>query len=272
MVCYGSLHQLIVQLVDSREAPLQAMTPQPVAQTTVGTRPLNIAVFGANGPTGRLLTTQALGAGHMVSAFTRHPAIFPLRHEHLRVVHGDVSDLASVEDAVAGQDAVLSSLGIPYGRKPITLFSEGTGHLIDAMRRHGVRRLVCVTSSAVDSRLEPAGGFFFKKVLQPFFVGVVGKTLYADQRRMEALVMSSGLDWTVVRPSGLFASAAISDYVVAENYITGRFTSRRDLADFMLRQVTDDRYIHKFPAVSTVTGTPNFLAFLWKEGIRKKPA
>ena len=250
---------------------MQAMTPQAARQAPAGAKPMNIAVFGANGPTGRLLTAQALREGHVVSAFTRHPDTFPLRHEHLRVVHGDVFDSASVEEAVIGQDAILSVLGVPYGRKPITVFSEGIAHIIAAMQRHGVRRLACVTSSAVDPRLEPPGGFLFKKVLQPFFIGVVGKTLYADQRRMEALVTSSDLDWTVVRPSGLFVATGVSDYAVAEDHITSRFTSRNDLADFMLRQATDDRYIHKFPALSTVTGTPNFLAFLWKEGISKKP-
>jgi hypothetical protein len=33
---------------------------------------------------------------------------------------------------------------------------------------------------------------------------------------------------------------------VADDHITGRFTSRNDLADFMLRQVTERRYIRKF--------------------------
>jgi hypothetical protein len=74
----------------------------------------------------------------------------------------------------------------------------------------------------------------------------------------------------VVRPSGLFVSPAVTDYEVAEDHISARFTSRTDLADFMLAQAADERYVHKFPAVSTVSGTPNFLAFLWKEGIRKK--
>src|ERR1700694_4738329 len=173
---------------------MQAMTPQAARQAPAGAKPMNIAVFGANGPTGRLLTAQALREGHAVSAFTRHPDTFPLRHEHLRVLHGDVFDPASVEEAVTGQDAILSVLGVPYSRKPITVFSEGIAHVIEARSRHGVRRLVCVSSSAVDPRLEPPGGLLLKKVLQPFFVGVAGKTLYADQRRMEALVLSSHLD------------------------------------------------------------------------------
>jgi hypothetical protein len=59
---------------------------------------------------------------------------------------------------------------------------------------------------------------------------------------------------------------------LAEARIRGRFTSRLDLADFMLHQVTDGQYVHQAAAVATVKGAPNFLGFLWKEGIRKKAA
>jgi hypothetical protein len=45
-----------------------------------------------------------------------------------------------------------------------------------------------------------------------------------------------------------------------------------DLADFMLKQLTDDQYLHKAVAVATRSGTPNFYMFLWKEGISKKPS
>ena len=34
---------------------------------------MKLAVFGANGPTGRLLTQLALDEDHDVVAFTRHP-------------------------------------------------------------------------------------------------------------------------------------------------------------------------------------------------------
>src|SRR4051794_39698374 len=70
---------------------------------------MHIAVFGANGATGRLLTKQALAAGHAVTAVTRRPEEFPIRDARLQVMRGDVFDLASVAQAVAGQDAVLST-------------------------------------------------------------------------------------------------------------------------------------------------------------------
>ncbi len=81
---------------------------------------MNIVIFGANGSTGRLLTHQALEKGYTVTAFTRHPETFPIQDARLRVLSGDVYDLAAVEQAVAGQDAVFSALGDVFGRKDVT--------------------------------------------------------------------------------------------------------------------------------------------------------
>jgi uncharacterized protein YbjT (DUF2867 family) len=47
---------------------------------------MKIVVFGANGATGQHLTKQALAAGHMVTAVTRHPEAFPLQGDRLRVM------------------------------------------------------------------------------------------------------------------------------------------------------------------------------------------
>ena len=137
---------------------------------------MNIAVFGAIGPTGQLVTKQALAEGHTVTAVTRHPATFPLRHERLRVMRGDVFDLASVEWAVARQDAVLSSLGVPFSRNPITVYSQGVAYVVQAMKRYGVRRIVCVSSSADDTNHDTGAAFVCDKILQPIVMATIGKT------------------------------------------------------------------------------------------------
>ena len=231
---------------------------------------MNIVVFGANGQTGQLLTKQALAEGHTVTAVTQHPDTFPLRDERLQVKKGDVFNPSSVEQAVAGQEAVLSTLGVPYSRREITVYSQGIAHIAQAMDCYKVRRLICVSSSAVGPRHDTGGGFVFDKVFLPFFINVVGRTLYEDMTRMERLVKNTDLDWIIVRPSGLFHTPAITDYQVAEEYIRGQFTSRADLADFMLRQITDPKYLHKAVAVATFSVQPNVFALLWKEGISKK--
>lgn len=229
---------------------------------------MKLIIFGANGPTGRLLTKQALAKGHTVSAFTRHPEAFPIQHDHLRVVKGDVLIPADVHAAVAGQEAVLSTLGVPYGGKTITVFSQGTANIIAAMKASGVRRLAVVSSSATDPDTrfaDTGGGFVFEKILKPFFTLVVGKALYDDMLRMETLVRNSGLDWTIVRPSGLFETEAVTEYHTAESHINGRFTSRADLAACLLAQATSPQYIGKAMAVATFSVQPNMLKLLSKE-------
>ena len=234
---------------------------------------MKIVIFGANGATGHILTKQALGEGHAVTAVTRHPEAFSLQHERLQVMRGDVLNLAAVEHAVAGQDAVLSTLGVPFSRKPITVYSEGIAHIVQAMQRNGVRRLVCVSSSATDPHLryrDSGGGFIFEKVLKPIVFITIGRTTYTDMERMETLVMESQLDWVIVRPSGLFETPSVTDYQTAEAHINKQFTSRADLADCMLQQLTTDQYLHKAVAVATVAVQPNLLAFFGKEAFQSQ--
>lgn len=230
----------------------------------------DLVVFGANGPTGRLLTARALAEGHHVTAFTRHPESFPLDHDELDVAAGDVFDRDAVDRAVAGRDVVLSTLGVPFGRQPISVYSEGMANIVAAMRAGGVRRLVCVTSSTMDPHPDQDGGVVFRRMVQPFVVDVLGRTLYEDMRRMEAVVRDSSLDWTIVRPSGLFGHPEVTDYLVAEDHLPGRFTSRTDLADCLLRQAADETFVGHAIAVSTVAVRPSIVQLIWREGIRKQ--
>jgi len=230
---------------------------------------MHIVIFGANGPTGRLLTAQALTAGHDVVAVTRRPEEFPLREFGLDVVGGDVLDQALVDSVVDGSDAVLSTLGVPFTKKPVEVYSRGAEHLLDAMKRHGVPRIVVVSSGAVTGEDEPTGGFLFNRVLQPYVTRVLGRTVYDDMRRMEATVTTSDVDWTILRPSGLFDLPAVTDYSLTEEHGPGRFTARADLAAAMLRQVYDTRFVRRVAHVITTQDNPSLLALMWREAFKK---
>lgn len=92
---------------------------------------MRIVIFGANGPTGRLLTKQSVDAGHDTTAVTRHPDTFPLTGANLRVVGADVLDPEAVGGAVRGSDAVLSALGVPFGKEPVEVYSRGAQNILD---------------------------------------------------------------------------------------------------------------------------------------------
>ena len=226
---------------------------------------MSIVVFGANGPTGRLLVSDGLAAGHQVIAVTRRPDKFPQQHPNLTVARADVLDASAVEGVVSGADAILSTLGAPYGRKQVAVYSVGVRNILTAMERHQVRRIVVVSSSATDPKPYADAGFFFNRVVQPFVVNVLGKTVYEDMRRMEELIRNSEVDWTIVRPSGLFDADFVSDYELAENHIAGRFTARSDLAAAMLAQIDDERYVRKILAIATSENVPSMARLIMRE-------
>jgi uncharacterized protein YbjT (DUF2867 family) len=232
---------------------------------------MKLAVFGANGPTGRLLTRLALDEDHDVVAFTRRPDAFPVRHRRLEVAAGNVHDAAAVASAIDGTSAVLSTLGVPFAKTPVSVYSGGVANIIAGMHAAGIKRFACVSSSAVGPHPEPLGGFIFEKIMQPYVVNKLGRTVYDDMRRMEAIVSGSDLAWTIVRPSGLFEAQAVSAYGVAIDHIGYRFTARIDLADCLLRQALGDTYARSTIAVATPDAKPSMLKLIWREGIRKKP-
>jgi putative NADH-flavin reductase len=229
---------------------------------------MRITVFGAHGLTGVLLTRRALAAGHEVVAATRRPDEFPITDPKLTVARVDAYDAESVDQAITGSDAVLSTLGVPFTRKPIDIYSEGVRNMAAAMSRRGVKRLVVVSSSATEPQQHEGAGFVFNRILQPMVVKTIGKTTYADMRRMEDLVRRSDLEWTIVRPSGLFDSAEVTDYTLHEDSAPGIMTSRTDLAAVVLEQVTDMRYLRKVVAVTTSEGAPTVLQMIRKEAFK----
>ncbi|MFQ6396306.1 NAD(P)-dependent oxidoreductase [Nocardia sp. KC 131] len=230
---------------------------------------MRIAVFGANGRTGRLLTGQALAAGHHVAAVTRQPNLFPLHHDRLEVVGADVLDPVAVDAAVAERDVVLSALGVPAGKGPISTYSRGVGNIVAAMERHRVRRLGVVSSTGVDPHSYSDGGFFFNRVLLPYVTRVLGRSLYDDMRRMETLVRASGLDWTIVRPGGLYYLPAVTDYTIVGGHADGRFTARADLAAGMLGLLDSDRYFRTTVGVITTVDNPTLVQWIRCEAFAK---
>jgi len=209
---------------------------------------MKVAIFGATGGTGWLLVHKALKRGHEVTAVARNPAAIPLSRERLRVVKGDVLDPATLDAAVEGQDAVVTSIAVKRKdeRKPTTLFSEGHRNVISAMKRQGVRRLVCISAGAVEP--DPALGIVFGRIVRPLLF----KNMYADMSRMEGEVRSSGLDWVILRPSMLTDRPGTGRYVLGVDRIPkGWRVPREDVADFALDQLDDDRYLGRHVAMTS---------------------
>ena len=168
-----------------------------------------------------------------------------------------------------GQDAVLSTLDAPFSRHPVSVYSKGGEAVLAAMKRHGVQRLVCVTSSVME-REARTGSPFFDGVVRPLVVNTLARTVYADMRRLEDLVTGSDVTWTIVRPLALFETQHVTSYAVGERHLPHNFTSRADLADCVLHQAADATWVRRVMAVATTDVSPSLVAPIWREGIRKR--
>ncbi len=208
---------------------------------------MKVLILGATGSIGRQLVQQALEQGHLVTAFVRNPAKLNLQHANLKIVQGDVLDSMAVEQAVRGQNAVLCSLGSGQQRTG-TIRSEGTRQIIQAMEKVGVQRLICQTTLGVG---ESQGNlnFFWKYIMFGFLL----RQVFLDHVRQEEFVKQSHLDWTIVRPSAFVDSDLTGIYrhgFSGTDKIPSLTISRADVADFMLKQLTDSSYLHQTPGVS----------------------
>jgi len=228
---------------------------------------MRIAIFGANGQTGRLATRYALDAGHTTVAVTRRPDDFPFADPALTVAGADVHDADAVADIVARADAVLSTLGVPFTREPINTYSRGTANIVAAMQSSGVPRLVVVSSTGAFHYPGRTGAPFALRLVEPVITRTIGKAVYDDIRRMETIVHDSGLDWTVVRPSGLFDLPRVTEYVSGEVDPVGAFTSRSDLADYLLSLAVQHGN-HDTVTISTTADTPTMWQTIRREAFK----
>lgn len=206
-----------------------------------------ILVIGAAGRTGRRIVEGALARGYRVTAFARDPARLAIEHPDLSVVRGDVLDFGTVDAAVAGHDAVLCALGHKRFLGPSDILSEGTGNLLRAMERHGVRRLVCETSLGIGDSAGRMGlwyTLFVIPVILPFY--------FWDKTRQERRIAGSAADWVIVRPGALTDGPRTGRLRHGRGVGSLLWTvhvARADVAEFMLDQVASGAYVGRAPGV-----------------------
>ena len=208
---------------------------------------MRLTIFGATGRTGQQLVEQALSAGHAVTILVRDPAKVRTVEAGLKILTGNIFNAAQVEQAIAGAEAVISVLG-PTRNKPTFEVAAGTGVILSAMKKLGVRRLIISTGAGVADPNDAPG--LVDHIIK-FLLMKLSRYVYEDMQQVVTKVRASDLDWTIVRVPMLTDEPRSGK--VRVGYVgkgVGMRIGRADLADFMLRQLSDHSRVHTAPAIS----------------------
>jgi uncharacterized protein YbjT (DUF2867 family) len=208
---------------------------------------MKVIVFGATGTIGRVAVQQMLEDGHEVTAFARNPKKLDFEDPRLTFVAGNAFSEDVVASAIEGQDAVVVALGSGKSRKSV-IRSVGTANIIRGMQAHGVTRLICQSTLGAHESWGNLN-FLWKYIM----FGVLLRPVFLDHELQETLVRVSGLNWTIVRPSGFTDGPATGAFKQNINPNDRNLTlkiTRADVAKFLARQLTDLEYMHRAVGIS----------------------
>lgn len=188
---------------------------------------MRILVIGASQGTG------ALAKGHDVTAFARSPDKLALEDPRLRKATGDFHRASSVDAAVPGHDAVIitaSATSLKAFKDNPRYFSQGTEHVIAAMKKADVRRLAVLSALGVGESRR-----LVNPIVRFLLVDGLLRAAFVDHGRQEAQVEASGLEWVIARPGRLTDGPARHRYVkkTPVERVPGSI-SRADVADFLV--------------------------------------
>lgn len=215
---------------------------------------MKVTIFGATGATGRLVVEQALAEGHTVTAFARDREAVTTKHVRLSIIQGNVFQPADVQQAVKGQDAIICTIGGHDALRRSKQTSQqglctiGTKHILDAMEQANVARFICLSSWGVGDSKERIP-FLFARIIFPLMM----KKEFQDKEEQEHLTTQSKLDWTIVRASVLTNKPSIGTYGVQEKqrFSARSHISRVDVADFLVKQLTDTTFLQRSVEISS---------------------
>jgi len=198
---------------------------------------MNVLIIGAAGKTGAMVVERALAAGHVVTAFVRDAATYRAP-ANVRVVAGDATDQASVDNAMARQDAVINTVAGKTPYRKTALERSVAGAVVAAMKANGARRVIVISSFGVGDSADQAG-WFVEHVIVPTWLR--GST--EDKAAMEAVVRASGIAFVIIRPAMLTDHAATGHVRVFRGYDTAHKITRADVAQFCVDQLTSDEHV-----------------------------
>jgi putative NADH-flavin reductase len=144
----------------------------------------------------------------------------------------DVRDARALSNAVAGCDALVSTIGTGTSGKPTDLYSQATANELQAMADNSIPTIEVISAAPAGPRDEQP--WIQRRILFPvldrLFAGA-----YRDMQRMETTLQQSDIEWIALRPPRLVNRPPKGAYRIDTKPLpSGRSITLSDLAAALL--------------------------------------
>ncbi|WP_461244131.1 NAD(P)-dependent oxidoreductase [Secundilactobacillus muriivasis] len=192
---------------------------------------MQLTIFGATGSVGSYLINEALRQGHTVIATSRYDYTGP-QQVGVQWFNVDYDRGDSIQASLAGSDAAIITMG-DYG------VVEPTRHITEAMMATGVDRLEILTGFGTSPASRRQLDLKMKAVMAAM------RPMLLTKERQDKIVRQSGLAFTIVQPPTLTFDAPTGNYRYGDypNKSINGHLSRADLAEFMVTNLTQNRFV-----------------------------
>ena len=208
---------------------------------------ITVAVIGATGKAGKYLVKQLLQDGYTVKALIRKPDTYSFSHPSLQIIKGDIQSIPAIKKMLSGCDAVISTLGQSKDKPMIS--SLAATNITTVMKEYGIKRYIFVCGLNIDvlGDNKSAANIAKSDWMRNNFPDVV-----ADKQEAYEVIVASNVDWTMVRLPFIVQTDEKATLEVSLEDCPGENINTGDLADFLIAQISDTRYIRKSPFVASV--------------------
>ena len=208
-----------------------------------------ISILGASGYVGKLLLQTALERGYEVKVLSRNPQKLGDLVDEVELVEGNYFDEASLAKVLNCSEAVLSTIGPPFGKKfNEEAYEKALITLLDLMKARQMKRFVLISGASIKAEDEKLN--FSRKFLRLIIKITAKKVLRTKQKEFETL-RNSDFNWVLLRPPGILRLKKESGFYVNESKLASFKVDIGDLCEFMVDQLESNEWLQKAPVVAS---------------------
>ncbi|MEO5599758.1 MAG: NAD(P)H-binding protein [Cyclobacteriaceae bacterium] len=206
-----------------------------------------IAIIGGTGKSGKYLVKALIDQGLRLKILVRNPDNFRSQNPLVEVVHGDVNDYDTIRILAENCRAVISTLGLGQPNSEPTIFSKSTKNVLRAMSEYPISHYIVTTGLNVDTPFDKKGQ---KTRMATDWMRANYPKSTSDKQSEYNLLVSSEVNWTLVRLPLIELTDDEKKILVSLEDCPGEKISAVSLANFLINQLSDQRFIGKAPFVA----------------------